>query len=91
MSTDPKSADLSRRRLLSLAAAGGGALLVGAVTSAPAAAATKLPQKAVHYQPQPKGKARCDVCLQWQAPKGCKLVAGDIAPSGWCSLYAHKA
>ena len=62
-----------------------------AKVAAPAAAATKLPQKAVHYQPQPKGKARCDTCLQWQAPKACKLVAGDIAPSGWCSLYAHKA
>jgi hypothetical protein len=51
---------------------------------------TKLPQKAVAYQPTPKGKSRCDGCIQWEPPHGCKVVAGVIDPAGWCSVFAPK-
>ena len=79
----------SRRRMLQVAAAGTGALLAVALTE-PAGAASKVAKTAVAYQPQPKGAARCDNCVQWQAPAACKLVAGDISPSGWCSIYFKK-
>jgi hypothetical protein len=25
------------------------------------------------------------------APNGCKLVDGEIAPTGWCALWVKKA
>jgi hypothetical protein len=85
------SIDLSRRSLFRGAALiiGGGAL-VGATLTAGVAGA-KLPQKSVEYQDAPKGKARCDNCVQWQAPNACKAVAGVIKPSGWCTIYAPKS
>ena len=83
------SADLSRRAVLHLAIAGGG-VLVAATVPAAAVAGSKIAQKAVKYQPGPKGNARCDNCRQWQAPAACKLVDGVISPSGWCSIYAPK-
>jgi hypothetical protein len=83
------STDLSRRTLLHLALAGGGVLIAGSVPTA-ATAGSKIAQKAVKYQPTPKGKAQCDNCRQWQAPAACKLVDGVISPSGWCSIYAPK-
>ena len=67
--------------------AGGGALLTAGLVT-PAAAANKMAQKAVGYQETPMGKARCDNCLQWQAPAACKLVEGAISPAGWCHIYA---
>jgi len=85
-----RTLDLSRRRFLgraSLIAAGGALAAAGAVT---ADAQTKVAQKLVSYQPTPKGKARCDNCVNWQPPAGCKLVQGTIAASGWCSIYAPK-
>ena len=56
-----------------------------------AAAGTKVPQDQVRYQATPKGDARCELCANWQAPNACKVVAGPISPSGWCSLFAKKS
>ena len=81
---------LSRRRMIARA----GYLAVGAglLAASPAfAAAAKLPKSAVAYQDKPKGKARCDNCVQWQPPAGCKSVAGVISPVGWCAVYAPKS
>lgn len=91
--TDPTqlpTADLSRRRILQIAIAGSGAIIAASLPTA-SFAASKVAKAAVAYQPQPKGKARCDNCVQWQASAACKLVAGDISPSGWCSIYFAKA
>ncbi|HEY6048913.1 MAG TPA: high-potential iron-sulfur protein [Sphingomicrobium sp.] len=78
---------VSRRDFLFAAAVGGGALVGSALTSSPAQAGGKIAQKAVKYQPTPKGAQRCDNCALWQAPNSCKLVDGIIAASGWCVLY----
>jgi len=78
---------LSRRRFLSTAAKGV-AVAGAALMTSPAAA--KVPPTAVNYQPTPKGNARCDSCVNWQAPASCKFVDGTISPSGWCSLYRPK-
>jgi hypothetical protein len=84
-----RSLDLSRRGLLrgALMVAGGGAIIGTATT---AAARAKMPQQTVHYQTTPRGAARCDGCAQWQPPAACKMVAGVIAPAGWCSIYAPR-
>lgn len=79
---------LSRRRFL-YTAAKGGAVLGAALIASPADA--KVPPTAVNYQPTPKGKARCDNCVNWQPPSSCKFVDGAIRPSGWCSLYRRKS
>ena len=72
-------------------AAGTGALLASGLTGFSAVAASnKMSQKAAGYKPSPKGKQRCDNCLQWQPPRSCKIVAGEISPRGWCSIYAPK-
>lgn len=91
MSEDPSfSPRVSRRDFLFAAAVGSSALVGASLTSTPARAAGKIPQKAVNYQSAPKGDQRCDNCALWQQPSSCKLVDGTIAPSGWCTLYKKK-
>lgn len=82
--------EFSRRHFLKAAAVAGTAALVPTLTSTPAAAANKVPQKAVSYQPTPKGTQRCDNCAFWQTEGSCKLVDGKIDPAGWCTLYKKK-
>jgi hypothetical protein len=84
------SNQVSRRDFLFVAAVGGGAVLGAGLVSTPAAASSKMPQKAVNYQPTPKGKQQCDNCALWQVPGSCKLVQDPIAASGWCILYKAK-
>jgi hypothetical protein len=76
---------VSRRSLL-LAAAGAAPVL--ALTGGEAQA--KMAQTAVKYQPDPKDGKQCDGCIQFVAPNSCKLVDGDVAPTGWCLLWAKK-
>jgi hypothetical protein len=77
---------VSRRTVLFAAAGAMPALgLMGGVAQA------KMAQAAVHYQADPKDGKRCDGCNFFIAPNGCKMVVGDIAPTGWCSLWVKKA
>jgi hypothetical protein len=55
-----------------------------------AGAQAKVPQKAVAYQDKPKDTQRCDGCISFQPPHGCKLVEGEISAQGWCSLFMKK-
>jgi anaerobic selenocysteine-containing dehydrogenase len=81
---------VSRRHFLQAAALGGAAAIASTMVGSPAAAANKVPQKAVSYQPNPKGNQRCDNCAFWQNPAACKLVDGNIAAAGWCTLYKKQ-
>ncbi len=45
---------------------------------------------AVKYQADPKDGKQCDGCNFFVAPNSCKMVDGDIAPTGWCSLWVKK-
>ena len=87
-----RSAGLSRRAILrNLAVGAGGAAILGASAGGnPAAAQTKVAQKAVSYQDKPKGAERCDNCTQFEAPASCKVVEGTISPNGWCGVYVKK-
>ena len=72
-------------------------VLVSLIGSAPFAAlwlsgkaVAKVAQRAAQYQPTPKGGLACAGCNSFIAPNQCKLVAGDISPSGWCHLWTKK-
>lgn len=59
-------------------------------TAASEGAFAKATQKAAGYQDTPKGEQRCDNCSQFEPPSGCKIVEGEISPSGWCKVYVKK-
>jgi hypothetical protein len=54
-------------------------------------AQAKVAQNTVSYQDKPKGAQRCDGCSLFQPPNACKVVAGEVSPQGWCSLFSAKA
>jgi hypothetical protein len=76
---------VSRRTVL-IAAAGAAPVL--ALMSG--AAEAKMAQAAVKYQAEPKEGHQCDGCTFFVAPNTCKMVDGDISPTGWCALWAAK-
>ncbi len=83
----------SRRGIIRRAAfiTGGGAVaMAGFGAGFASAQAAKVAQTTAQYQATPKGTAQCSGCGSFIAPSACKLVAGTITPSGWCSLYNPK-
>ena len=82
------SACMSRRALL-----GGGSLCVVAALKVRATRATaqeKVTKAEAKYQDQPKGQQRCEICLNFQPPHSCRIVAGQISPKGWCQFFAAR-
>jgi hypothetical protein len=67
-----------------------GSAPLAALFSVETRAAAKAPQTVVQYQPTPKGGLACAGCNSFMAPNQCKLVAGEISPSGWCRLWTKK-
>lgn len=66
----------------------------GALLSAPASLAQqKASKEATNYQDTPKDGQKCSDCRFFIAPEGgaemgaCQVVAGEIHPNGWCTLY----
>jgi len=60
--------------------------------SAAPAAPAKVSQASVQYQTGPKDGKKCADCMHFIADSNtCKLVEGDISPTGWCVLWAKKA
>jgi len=86
--TDQTTPACVSRRTVLIAAAGAAPLLALGATGAKAA---KLAQSTVKYQASPKDGKQCDGCNLFVAPNSCKSVAGEIAPTGWCSLWVKKA
>ena len=50
----------------------------------------KVAKEAVQYQDQPKDGQKCSMCVNWQPPNACVIVAGNISPEGYCLSYAPK-
>jgi hypothetical protein len=73
-------------------------VLISLISSAPLAAvwlegakaAAKVAQRVAQYQPTPKGGQACAGCNSFVAPNHCKVVAGEVSPSGWCRLWTKK-
>ena len=80
---DATATRISRRDWLQ----GAFAAAAGALGSAGAAAKTKVSQQEANYQPTPKNGLSCRICTLFRPPRGCQVVAGDIAPLGWCKFF----
>jgi hypothetical protein len=77
-------ATLRRRTLI------GGAAATLSLCALPAAAApAKSSKKDVAYQDHPMDIRSCATCTSFVAPKSCKVVAGEVSPKGWCTLFAQ--
>ncbi len=94
-SLDSKTKPATRRSILIGAAALTG--LPALVASQSASAAGTVPQASAHYQAKPNANGQhCSLCNYYlpgasaTAVGQCKLVAGAIAPTGWCQLFAPK-
>ncbi len=89
-----KSSSTTRRTVI-LSAAGLSALPF-LVQPKRAEAAGAMAQSVAKYQAMPKGNAQCSKCnyfLPGADPKGaglCKIIAGPIVPTGWCTMFAPK-
>ncbi len=89
----PSNSAWSRRSIVRNGAAcacAGAFVAAGLASGAASAQSAKLAPTMAHYQETPKGKASCDSCTSFVPPSACKVVTGDIRPSGWCMLYALK-
>jgi hypothetical protein len=51
-------------------------------------AAEKMTLQEAGYQDTPNGIYSCGMCTFFEAPKSCKVVAGDISRDGWCKVFA---
>jgi len=71
--------------------AGCAVFLAEIATARRAASQAKAPQNMVQYQETPKDGKACVSCNYFEPPSGCKVVAGPVRSTGWCSLYAPKA
>jgi hypothetical protein len=82
-----------RRRVVLKNAA---AVAVATAFARSALAQAKASKQAMKYQDEPKEGQRCDTCLQFipgpnpRANGACKVVDGQISPSGWCIAYVKK-
>ena len=56
--------------------------------SAQAEEAEKMSKKEAEYQDDPKDIRMCATCTLFVPPRACKVVEGDISPSGWCKAFA---
>jgi hypothetical protein len=74
---------IGRRRLLSGAIAG---LAVG-FARVTAASADKMSKQQAEYQDTPKDIRMCATCTLFEPPKSCKVVDGDVSPTGWCKAF----
>ena len=59
---------ISRRHVLTIAAGASVTSATAVIGSSTPAQAAKVPQKMVKYQDTPKGKQRCEYCVQFEAP-----------------------
>ncbi|MBI1868415.1 MAG: high potential iron sulfur protein [Methylocystis sp.] len=82
--------EISRRSLLTFAAGGAAALGMSVTAGRVEGTPAKLSQQAVAYQNTPKNDQRCDACVHFEPPSSCKLIEGEINPSGWCKMFKKK-
>jgi hypothetical protein len=77
---------LSRRKLIAAAAGVTSAVALGSMPQAQAL--EKMTQRQAQYQDSPKDIMMCATCTLFEPPKSCKVVEGDVSPSGWCKAFA---
>jgi hypothetical protein len=68
-----------------------GLAVIGGAVATRTEAQEKIPQAAVQYQATPKDGQKCRICVNFEAPNACKIVAGTISPDGWCIAFGPKS
>jgi hypothetical protein len=76
-----KDRNLSRRELLAAT------LALGAAPAGAEEPRVRVSQLEAQYQGTPKGLFSCAACTFFLRPRSCKVVTGDISPTGWCKLF----
>jgi hypothetical protein len=84
----PSWLDGISRRGVMRAALTGAAVGLTTGTSFGVAAQEKLSPKEADYQDSPKDIRMCATCTLFVPPTSCKVVEGEISPTGWCKLFA---
>jgi hypothetical protein len=83
--------DFSRRSMLQqMATTVAGTVTVLTIAAKHAQAQNKLAKKDVNYQEKPNGNQKCENCVNFEAPSGCKVVDGPVIPQAWCKAYGPK-
>jgi hypothetical protein len=72
---------LTRRRLLTIT------LSLAALPARAEEPPVRVSQAEAQYQSTPKGLFSCAACTFFIKPRSCKVVTGDIGPTGWCKLF----
>jgi hypothetical protein len=73
-----------RRDLLSMLIGGGVCLSIPSRSDA----SEKMSKQEAEYQDSPKDIRMCATCTLFDPPRACKVVEGDVSPSGWCKAFA---
>ncbi len=76
---------LSRRKLITAAGATS-VMALAPISRAPALG--KMTQQQAQYQDSSKDIMMCATCTLFEPPTSCKVVEGDVSPSGWCKAFA---
>jgi hypothetical protein len=86
---------IDRRNMLqkSITLIAGGVVLGGSMLygSAAIASAGKVSQAQAGYKGSPRGGVRCDKCMQFEPPSGCKVVEGSVSATGSCNFFAARS
>jgi hypothetical protein len=80
------SSRLSRRRLIVTAA--GATSIMALIPISQGQALEKMTRQQALYQHNPKDIMMCATCTLFEPPNSCKVVEGDVSPSGWCKAFA---
>jgi hypothetical protein len=75
----------SRRKIIRAVVGGVSAGLMFRISHA--RASDKMTRQQAEYQDSPSGLYSCGMCTQFEAPKSCKVVEGDISSDGWCKAF----
>jgi High potential iron-sulfur protein len=88
-----KSNQPQRRQFLKIGASALAMIPVMVVAGRSEAATNAAMRSALKYQNKPEGDKSCSTCMQFVAPSGCKILAGDteVSPKGYCTAWVKKA
>lgn len=81
----------SRRSFLTRTIASSLAGFVLALCGANSRAQGKATKELAQYKETTDQGVYCKACAYFQPPKSCKIVEGDVSPTGWCSLWDFEA
>jgi len=80
-----KRRDGSRRKIIRATVGAISAGLMFRISRA--GASDKMTRQQAEYQDSPNGLYSCGMCTQFEPPKSCKVVDGEISSEGWCKAF----